>query len=246
MGSYRLKEEYDIAFATFLRHTNEKEVLLREIETRIRRAGATSMLDIGAGNGELAVPLARLVGKYLAVEQKPTYANVLQEAGLRVLQESFPVAIERQFDLVVVSHALPYRATDYGPFLNCAWACVAPSGSLLCITYDPAHSEWGDLRSDCGFPAKTSWGEERLETLEAYLSVLGPTSVDVVTTHVSASSVAQMLSALSFVYSDGEPGKAALFREQSGVLTDYLDMHYRIPEGYRFPFQHVFLQTQKR
>lgn len=244
MDSYRMREEYDRAFAVFLEHTDEKERLFDAIAERIRVGGAISLLDIGAGNGDLAIPLARLVGRYLAVEQKPTFLKVLQRAGLRVVGASFPFVIEEQFDLVLVSHALPYKAEDYRPFLDQAWVCVAPGGSLLGITYHRDQGEWRDLLIACGFPEKQSEAA-RFEGLKTYLSRLGQTTVDVVTTHVCTSSVADMLSALSFVYSDGEPGKVSLFRKKSADLTRSLDTHYHNAEGYRFPFQHVFLQTQK-
>lgn len=245
MGSYRMRQEYDTAFALFLKHTDEKERLLEAIAERVQRAGGISLLDIGAGNGDLAIPLAGLVKKYLAVEQKQTFAEVLQKAGLRVIRGSFPVTIEEQFDFVVVSHALPYKADDYELFLNQALACVAPGGSLLGITYHRNQGEWRDLLVACSFPQKPLEAD-RFKALQAYCAVLGPTTVDVVTTYVTTFSVTEMLSALSFVYSDGEPEKVALFQRQRGALTRYLNAHYRDKERYRFPFRHVFLQTQKR
>ena len=245
MESHRMKEEYDAAFRAFLLCTNEKEILSTEIARRIQQREVSSLLDIGAGGGELAILLASLVERYCAIEQKRSYAASLRRAGLRVIESSFPVAIEAQFDLVLVSHALPWHSAEYEPFLQKAWGCVASGGILLGITYDGMQSEWRNFLIACGL-SRTASNVSRIEKLSAHLSTLGPTKVDTVTTFVSAASRGEMLSALSFVYSDGREEKQREFEARSAIILQYLTAHHHDGEEYRFPFHHLFLETHKR
>jgi predicted RNA methylase len=63
----------------------------------------TSLLDIGAGTGSVAVPVASRIPRYLAVEQDPTSARALRNRGLSVLEATFPQPIAERFDMVVCS-----------------------------------------------------------------------------------------------------------------------------------------------
>jgi SAM-dependent methyltransferase len=108
-----------------------------------RARGARSLLDIGAGNGTVAIPVSRCVRRYLAVEQCQASAALLRAARLDVVTASFPVAIDERFDLVVSSHSIPEGgASLYPPFLAAAWDRVMPGGLLLIVTFkgpdDPA------------------------------------------------------------------------------------------------------------
>lgn len=241
---------YDAAFAAFLLFTNEKEELYAEISRRIEKAGAKSLLDIGAGGGQLAYPLSSLVERYVAVEQKETYAALLRAAGLRVIESSFPTVIdEPPFDMVLVSHALPREPTKQEPFLRSAWHTVAPGGSLLGITYDDVQSEWWNFLSACGLGESRNSDESRIRKLLMYFSTLGPTllsaELSTVTATVSTASKSGIVSALSFVYGDGREEKEREFEERSSIILQYLDVHHRDGEEYCFPFHHIFLQARK-
>ncbi len=102
----------------------------------VTERGARSLLDIGAGSGGVAVPVARSVERYVAVEQDPIAAQALRDAGLDVVEATFPVEIRDRFDLVVSSHSIPEGGVElYEPFLSRAWERVAPGGLLLVITF---------------------------------------------------------------------------------------------------------------
>ena len=73
-----MEEQYIKDFETFLKHTDEKEVLYQALAEEIKSNHFSSILDIGAGNGDLSLPLSKLVNRYLAVEQKPKYVQRLK------------------------------------------------------------------------------------------------------------------------------------------------------------------------
>ncbi len=235
--------DYDAAFVAFLLFTNQKPELCAEIAKRIRGRGATSLLDIGAGAGELAVPLSSLVRRYCAVEHKGIYAALLRARGLHVIESSFPVAIDSLFDFVLISHVLPRQPVEYEPFLQSAWSVVAPGGALLGVLHNDVPSEWYDLITACGLsPGRRA---SSLEKLSSYFSTLGPTTVDTITTTVSTASRRGIVSALSFVYGAGKREKIREFEERSSLILQYLDARYRNGEEYCFPFHHIFLQAHK-
>ena len=63
-----MEDIYKNDFEKFLSHTDEKKVLLDEISKEIEKHKTESLLDIGAGNGLLSIPLSKKVESYLAVE----------------------------------------------------------------------------------------------------------------------------------------------------------------------------------
>jgi len=136
MHAYRLTHVYSKAFAAFLACTDEKLVLLQEIGRDLKHRRVQTVLDIGAGNGDLAIPLSTQVDRYVAIEPKGDYATRLREHDIAVIEQAFPCELGTTFDAVLSSHSLPWKSAVYIPFLSAAWAHVAEKGVLLVITYD--------------------------------------------------------------------------------------------------------------
>src|SRR5262245_55562927 len=103
---HQLTLDYRKAFETFLQSTNEKQEFARILIQQIRDRGVSSLLDIGAGNGELALPLSQQVKRYLAVEPNFAHAAVLRNLCLQVIEKPFPCQIDETFDMVVASHVI--------------------------------------------------------------------------------------------------------------------------------------------
>ncbi len=121
-------DSYGGDFEFFLQHTTEKNVLFREIKKEIEKHPVQSLLDIGAGEGSLSIPLSKAVNEYLAVEMKPEFAQKLQKAGVTVIESEIQKAtISNQFDTVLMSHSLYFRE-DYRGFTEKAWSLVKPGG----------------------------------------------------------------------------------------------------------------------
>ena len=112
MKEHRLTEEYTKAFRAFLDHTTEKQDLFAALKRRIEVAGAQSLLDIGAGNGDLAIPLSELVTTYLAIEPKPDFAAKLMANGIKVINSAFPCDFGGTFDAVLASHVIPWETNE--------------------------------------------------------------------------------------------------------------------------------------
>src|SRR3972149_4254514 len=107
---------YESDFQVFLKYTNEKKILKEEISKLINKFNIRSILDIGAGNGELSQPLSEEVEDYLCIEPKKDFVGLLRKKGLTVIESEFPTELDRQFDMVLCSHSVPYDKKKLEPF----------------------------------------------------------------------------------------------------------------------------------
>lgn len=85
---------------------------------RLLSERAATYVDIGAGTGRYAIPLARAGRTVIAVESSDAMRAALEGsvAGLTVLAESWPLA-EARGDVVFAAHVL-YLVPAVGPFLD--------------------------------------------------------------------------------------------------------------------------------
>src|SRR5262249_38101050 len=100
-------------------------MLVRRVGRLIARYKVKSLLDIGAGFASTAVPLSKMVTRYVAVENNRERSSALQKAGLEVTTCSFPLSLVEQFDMVLCSHSVPeINLSLYPAFLESAWQAV--------------------------------------------------------------------------------------------------------------------------
>ena len=245
MKTHRLTEDYTRAFEVFLAHTTEKEDILAALTQRIETDAASSLLDIGAGNGELAFPLSRLVNTYMAIEPNRKYADRLRGSNFTVFQVPFPWTIYGylRFAIVLASHVVPWNETESESFIRAAWKHVNKGGVFMMITYDEERSEWSDLLQLSGLPIPEV-GQGRFEGYKKLLASLGALEVDTITTYVKTRNLEDMLLALSFVYGDGKAEAAQRFCENE-IVRRALEVNYYVKGSYRFPFTHYLLQARK-
>lgn len=235
---------YSDSFKKYLSHTNEKSVLFEEIKRRLEFAKPKTVLDIGAGNGDMAIPLSQGNYEYIALERKPDYVTKLKNAGLKVIDAYFPTDIDKKFDFILSSHSLPWKKENYDPFVLSAINLLNAGGIFLIITYDDESGDWKKLVDECGLPVSVK-KESRLKALDKWLPSLGRSyNKTIVKTYVRADTLNDILEALAFVYSDGKEEKIATFLNSDRV-KEYLERKYKSSEGYSFPFSHIFLEIVK-
>jgi 2-polyprenyl-3-methyl-5-hydroxy-6-metoxy-1,4-benzoquinol methylase len=86
--------------------------------------GESSVLDIGAGTGKWAVPLAARVRQVTALDSSPTMLAVLREnlaaegaGNVRILQGAWPDTGAEPHDITICSHAV-YGVPELVPFIR--------------------------------------------------------------------------------------------------------------------------------
>lgn len=239
-----MHEVYTYDFERFLAATNEKEVLRGEIVQDIDEAHPSSILDIGAGNGDLSIPLSRRIPRYTAVEKNPLYVERLKNAGINVKDGVFPLSLQDNYDFILASHVISYSDGTMGDFIDSAWSHLEENGRFLIVTYRGEEDDWTRLRRRLGFDVTTT-NQEGFKALTEQLEGLGTLDIRKVQTLVRTSNSKEMIDALSFVASNGIPKKRKQFMEQDEEISQILEESYQADNGYYFPFQHFFLKTRK-
>jgi SAM-dependent methyltransferase len=238
-------EQYAQSFEKFLAHTDEKDVFVRKFSGYIDRYQPGSLLDIGAGNGSLALPIAQQVERYVAVEHNPKYAAKLRDTGLTVIQQAFPAAIDGSFDLVIMSHVISYEAGNHMALIRSAWDLVADGGNLLIVTHrGGADDDWSRLLTRVGmgrFEKYAGVYDEIMSTLQQR----GVVEVRKIVTTLDTAIVEDMLEAMAFVASGGRLDTYDEFMSHTSELVRVLNTNYKTEKGYSFPFSHIFIATQK-
>lgn len=82
-------------------------------------------------------------------------------------------------------------------------------------------------------------------TLIMLLNTLGEVKVHKVKSIVKTGTLEEMLYALSFVASDGEPVKKEKFLEKRVRVEKILNSEYQVAGGIEFPFWHYLISTYK-
>lgn len=239
-----MKDVYGSDFEKFLAHTDEKQILLEEISKEIEKYDVKSLLDIGAGNGVLSIPLSKRVENYLAVESNKNFVAKLRKAGLAVREGNFPLVISRSFDMVLASHAVSYLKDLFEPFIYEAWKSVNPGGVFLVITYRGQEDDWTRLMRELG-ENRENPNRVGFNSIIELLASLGEVKMRKAITKVRTENIEYMLFALSFVASDGEAEKKEAFLQKQAQLCKILDSRYKDAEGFFFPFQHFFIIAKK-
>ncbi len=243
MATPSKEASYKNDFEKFLSHTNEKAILYNEINRIIKARRIKSVLDIGAGNGLLSIPLARQVEKYTAIEKKPSFVEKLRSAGLDVIEGEFPLEITDEYNLVLISHALSYEKEQINSFISNAWKLVSNDGALLVITYRGEDDDWSRFMRFLG-KDPISRNIDGYNELIDFVHKVGKAEIRKVTTTVETEGIDDMIEALSFVASNGIPELKNDFLTQSEKIKIFLET-YHTDEGYIFPFQHFFIIASK-
>ncbi|MFH1325644.1 MAG: class I SAM-dependent methyltransferase [archaeon] len=234
---------YESDFQFYLRHTNEKEILRKEITKIIRKLKIDSVLDVGAGNGGLSQPLSKEVGNYLCIEQRKYFADLLREKGLNVIEAEFPTEINEKFDMVLCSHSFPRDKEKLKIFLDAAWKLVKNNGFLLVITYTGDGEDWNKFLKKIGQKSFESvyvnYGE-KLKLLKKF----GKPKIKNLFSEVETRNIRDMIYALSFVAAGVKEERDSFLRKRN-VIKKVLNEKYRRGKGYFFPFRHVFVLIKK-
>ncbi len=217
---------------------NQKETLKKTVLDFVGKHSLRSMLDIGAGFVETAVPYAQAVSRYLAVEQDAEKVEKLRAAGLEVVAGKFPVEISERFDLVLSSHSIPEDGVGgYRPYLAAAWELVEPNGWLFIITfkgtYDARRQIDCRLTGDCS-PHDEEKYKEMMRVLEDFGRPTNSKVTSRITSDVAEDIVGVLCRSLGL---KTDPERQAV----RGIVEGEL----KTETGYSLPTEHLVISVQK-
>jgi hypothetical protein len=222
---------------------HQKAVLVENIIGYIRNIGAISLLDIGAGSVETAIPLSSAVREYQAIEQDPARVAELRAAGLCVTQGRFPLPLTGSYDLVLSSHSVPELSIDsYVPFLSAAWNATKTNGALLIITFKGNQGDLASIRFE--LLGQTPDRSKELDTVLGYLrSVGGIPSIERINSYIEATNPIDIATFLSPWLSGNENIRSAI----NDPFVRLLRCRYRVrADLFVFPTEHLFISCHKR
>jgi len=220
---------------------DQAEVLTACILGFVRDRRARSVLDIGAGRGLVAVPVAAAVKRYVAVEKEPSGAEALRAAGLDVVQGTFPVALDERFDLVVSSHSIPEGDVAlYEPFLAGAWKLVASGGTLLIVTFKGS-TESPIRKLSAELLGVTHGVDDRYTAMLRILREYGDVEITKTCSHVETDDFASFTDLWGSWFWRNDEQRAAI----EPVLRAAADERFNVGGRYRVPEEHVVVATAK-
>ena len=124
------------------------------------RPGET-WLDIGAGGGRYALPLALLAGEIIAVEPSEGMARVLRQgmqehgvSNIQIIPERWPMDTPPIADVALIAH-IGYDIEDIGPFLDSMEACARRLCVAVLVTPSPpqpAEQFWPPIHGEPRVP----------------------------------------------------------------------------------------------
>ncbi|WP_375412061.1 class I SAM-dependent methyltransferase [uncultured Bradyrhizobium sp.] len=222
---------------------HQKAAIVDNVTRYIRDLAARSLLDIGAGGAETALPLSKLVDRYHAIEQNPHYAARLENAGLKVSRGTFPLALDETYDLVLSSHSVPELLIEpYAAFLSSAWRLTAPGGLLLVITFKGSRGDLAEVRQELlGEPPAPS--EEHDTIMRNFQRLGGRVRTERVNSYVEARKPGHIASFLEPWLTQDPAMQASIHHAFTGIV----ETRYKVRDGlYVFPTQHLFISCRRQ
>lgn len=237
---------YEHDFQFFLKHTNEKRILFEEIRKIIPSFGVTSILDIGAGDGQLSIPLSKLVKRFVCIEPKKEFVDLLRKGNLEVIEDFFPCDVKGEFDLILCSHSLPYLKKEFEPFILEGLKKLTNKGIFLVITYVGKKDDWALFLDEVGIPPFVN-AFHRYGVRKSFMKKIGELEEFFVYSRVETKRIEDMVRALSFVASGGLKERKDDFMMKESKIKEILKLKYfdNKRKKYSFPFRHAFLILRK-
>jgi len=139
------------------RRTNEPAL---DVLRSLVQAGET-WLDIGAGGGRYALPLALMAGKVMAVEPSEGMRSVLQQgmaehgiSNIEIVPARWPMERAPIADVSLIAH-IGYDIEEIGPFLDAVEASARRLCVAVLVTPSPPHAAepfWPMIHEEARIP----------------------------------------------------------------------------------------------
>lgn len=214
---------------------------------KIESENIQSVLDIGAGFGELGSIISRKVEKYLAIEENPYCISALTIRELDVLAASFPIKLDDHFDMVLCCYSLAIRpGCDFKAFINQAWNLVNDGGSLVLAMYEGYRDDWTELLRYINEDDRLDARFSLYQSVIAYLATLSEElTTQKLTSVINTDSYQKMVESLAFLSGNGDPDRSTRFIKKAEKAIEFLNS-YRTKENlFIFSVVHELITIKK-
>lgn len=133
-------------FIKYINNTNGKNVLCNYLKNELPKYNYTSLLDVGAGQGEFAIGLTSILKSVIAVEPNQSFAQNLREKNIKnltVIEDTIQnYRTDDSYDIILLSYFLDlFRDKDIEIIMNKIMKLKSAKGIILGISYLP-HCDW--------------------------------------------------------------------------------------------------------
>lgn len=232
---------YQRQLETFVRCSTEKSIELLKIGEII--AGLPHrrrFLDIGAGGGDLTLPIAQTFAETVIVEPNAEQAAFFRRRSPQIWIHEQPwsevdLGAER-FDLILCSHVLYYIAeSDWLPAIEKMYAHLAPKGRIVIVLQSPLGEVADFFRQFARYDVniETLWGDLIHRYGDKHVAVR------YFTNEIWSRNLDDMVEIALFLLIDRR------FRTRKPAIRAYLEAHHRVEGGYRLRQDDVLLAIGK-
>ncbi|MDO9540060.1 MAG: class I SAM-dependent methyltransferase [Methanocalculus sp.] len=202
-------------------------------------------LDVGAGGGDLTVPISQLFEETVVVEPNPLQARAFRRRHpeFTVVEEGWESVDQEKdlggnvFDLILCSHVLYYIPTgDWDTLVYRMYTLLSAGGCLAIVLQSPL-GEVADF-----FNRFTSYDVAILELAGDLISQYGDDCIGLqyFQNQIITDSLEEMTEIGLFLLIDPK------FREQSREIARYFQEHHQIGESYRLKQDEILLTVWRR
>ncbi|MET8277960.1 hypothetical protein [Micromonospora sp. NPDC005174] len=229
--------DFQDRYREYLEASDEKPVLAAGLAPLLRRG---SLLDIGAGSGDVPDLLDVDQETYTAVECQPEFVRLLRDKGYRVIDDLFPCQVGGPFTNVLLCYCL-YGREQCELLIHAGWAAVAPSGQLLAVTFRDHLDEYNSLLHRVGHTNRGGL-DVHYNFLTTTFASLGVLTTHVWTSYIYSRDLAELAGIVSFMATNSNVGTLQRRAEiYAGIMAErrYVDERFRTVAGdYRLPVHH--------
>lgn len=131
---------YSDFFSRYASNTNGKNKISNELGLLFSKMSIDNLLDVGAGTGEIAIYLSKIVNRIVAVEPNIKLVKLIQQANKPNI-EIYQCKIQdfeytQKFDCILLSYFLDtIPKTEWPSILKKLKSLLKPNGLILGITY---------------------------------------------------------------------------------------------------------------
>ncbi|GHF37038.1 hypothetical protein [Streptomyces griseosporeus] len=237
--------DYFEQYRRFVAAGDEKEVVARSLAELL---GPGSILDVGAGCGDIPEILELGKRDYTAVECHVQCVEALRAKGLTVIEGLFPCSLSRRYGNILLCYCLYGGRFQCEAILDAAWEALAVGGRIIVVTFRDCLDDYNRLLHRIGHTLRGS-SDRYFAMLLGKMESLAPVALDVAHSSLYSGDLGELADILSFMATNSNTGtvqRRQELREMIMAERRYLDQLYRTDSGsYRFPILHHILVMAK-
>lgn len=231
---------YAQSFKRFLHATNEKDAVVNALSHGVMKNGDT-ILDIGAGNGELA---GKLIGryqpsKYVGIELNKAFHDPLAALGVEVIPKPYPQADshlgDSQFGTVLTSYSVPLTNPDRIDFVHHAFERTRDGDGTMAIVSFADQDQWSTIAAEINdligdaIPAEEPAGQPGIENfvdaLQEECADLGYVNASMFTSEIKGESIDDLFHSIAFIATAGMKSALQEYYQSKKAVIETLKTH---------------------